>query len=71
MSVFIKRRDEIRKAFFHNNIFCPIHWPADWQINYSDVRTNPLYEMELSLICDQRYGEEEMTMQLEILKGEI
>lgn len=68
--IFLKeRRDAVRKSLFDNNIFCPIHWPADWQKKEMDI--NPLYKWELSLICDQRYGEKEMLQQLEILKDAI
>lgn len=69
--IFIKNRDDIRKAFFRNSVFCPVHWPYDWQNKFFDLKINPLYYEELSLVCDQRYGEEEMAFQLEILNCEL
>ena len=70
--IILKRnRDKIRKLFFENNVFCPIHWPSAWQDDFSGLELNPLYEWELSLICDQRYGESEMLKQLEILKHAV
>ncbi len=65
--ILISNRDNIRKALFQNKIFCPIHWPKPEV--YKD-KINPLYDEELSLICDQRYGEEEMRRQLEVIKSE-
>ena len=71
LPVFLDQRDAIRRELFQNNIFCPVHWPSDWQSYFPDVSINPLYDMELSLICDHRYGEKEMKAQLEILKNGI
>lgn len=65
--IFIKNRDDLRKEFFKKNIFCPIHWP---KINSIMNSYNTVYDTELSLICDQRYGENEMKAQLEILENE-
>lgn len=63
-------RDRIRRAFFKNNVYCPIHWKDDWKDDYDSVERNPLSDWELSLICDQRYDENAMQLQLEILKRE-
>ncbi len=63
-------RDEIRMAMFEKNVFCPVHWSDKWQKDFSIDSKNSLYERELSLICDQRYGERDMKLQLEILERE-
>ncbi len=64
--IFINDRDKLRKMFFSNNIFTPIHWPyISEQLN---GKKNSIYDMELSLICDQRYNFEDMKKQVEILK---
>ena len=63
--IFIDNRDELRKMFFNNNIFTPKHWP---KVNGELNGTSPLYDTELSLICDQRYDEEDMIRQIEVLK---
>jgi len=58
------KRDTIRKKLIDNRIYCPIHWPhpnAECQSN--------LYELELSLICDQRYNEEDMQRIVEVLNN--
>lgn len=65
-----KDRNRIRKRMFENKIFCPIHWDETWKKRYDNVLENNLSKHELSLICDQRYGEEEMKYQLEILENE-
>lgn len=65
--IFLKDRTKIRKKFFEHSIFCPVHWPHESEELQGE---NPLYEMELSLICDQRYGEDEMGLILEVLEHE-
>ena len=54
-----EQRDTIRKRLIENQIYCPVHWPKPQQIP-TTCRANEIYERELSLICDQRYGVEEM-----------
>ena len=58
-----KNRNQIRKALFADNVFPPVHWPV---IDADAQGNNELYEIELSLICDQRYDEEDMER---ILRG--
>lgn len=64
--IFVKNRDELRRAFFSEQIFAPKHWP---RINDKLNGTNPLYDTELSLICDQRYDEEDMLEQIGVIKN--
>lgn len=52
-------RDSVRKHLIENQIYCPIHWPKPQQIP-ADYQANEIYDTELSLICDQRYGIAEM-----------
>lgn len=60
-------RTEVRRNMFANNIFTPVHWPYESELlNGRDK--NSLYDTELSLICDQRYSEEDMEKQIEVLK---
>lgn len=59
------KRDEVRKELFKRQIFCPSHWPyVSKKINGD----NTLYQDELSLICDQRYGVSEMERILGVLE---
>ncbi|WP_295218806.1 hypothetical protein [Ruminococcus sp.] len=58
------KRNAIRKKLIDNQIYCPVHWPhpsASCQSN--------LYEMELSLICDQRYSEDDMQRIVDVLNN--
>lgn len=55
-------RKDIQRRLAEHQIYCPIHWP----IPNESCRSN-LYDRELSLICDQRYGVEEMDSQLQLL----
>lgn len=63
--IFVENRDEVRRAFFAEQIFTPKHWP---KISDEINGTNSLYDTELSLICDQRYGVEDMMKQIRVLK---
>ncbi|MBQ7407155.1 MAG: hypothetical protein IJW11_05290 [Clostridia bacterium] len=60
--IFRKNRDEIRKKLAENFIYCPVHWP----LPKSDCRSN-LYNWELSLVCDQRYTENDMDRIVSVL----
>lgn len=63
--IFLDNRDVLRKELFSNEIFVPIHWP----VSKKDVNENSgMYSKELSLICDQRYDEEDMKKQLSIIR---
>ena len=59
--VLLPNRDEIRKHLIKNEIYCPVHWPRP-----EGCESN-IYESELSLICDQRYGTEDMERMISVL----
>ena len=65
LPIFVDNRDELRKAFFQERIFTPIHWK---NMGEQLSGRNNLYDRELSLIVDQRYGESDMVRQLNVLK---
>lgn len=56
LPIFMKTedRDNLRKHLINCGIYCPIHWPEVMGAE-AGVRAN-----ELSLICDQRYSEDDM-----------
>ena len=60
-----KRRDKVKQAFFKEKIFCPVHWPQSKAGLSGD---SDFYATELSLICDQRYGAQDMERQLAVLR---
>ena len=59
--VLLPDRDEIRKYLIKNEIYCPVHWPRP-----EGCESN-IYDSELSLICDQRYGAEDMERMVSVL----
>ena len=54
-----EERDALRHHLTANAIYCPIHWPKPELIEIS-MKVNHIYDRELSLLCDQRYGFEDM-----------
>lgn len=65
--IFVENRNAVRKELFSNAIFAPIHWPFE-SPNLNGFEKNPIYDKELSLICDQRYSLDDMDKQLGILR---
>lgn len=63
--VILQSRDEVRKAMFKEEIFCPVHWPLE---GMDLKRGKVMAETELSLIVDQRYGRNDMDKILNLLK---
>ena len=66
--VCLKNRDEVRRRLFRHEVFCPVHWPLEGVClkNGADMEAH-----ELSLIVDQRYGQEEMDVILSIIKSNV
>ncbi|MPN26449.1 hypothetical protein SDC9_173874 [bioreactor metagenome] len=62
------KRDALRKYLIENTVYCPVHWPLS-PLHFITAEEQQIYSSELSLICDQRYGEEEMNRQLELLRS--
>lgn len=60
--ILLHNREEARKVLSSEQIYCPVHWPRP------DGCDSNLYEQELSLICDQRYKEEDMERIVSVLK---
>lgn len=55
------KRDELQRELIQNNVYCPVHWPREKKIN------SIISNFELSLICDQRYSEQDMEYILDII----
>ncbi len=51
-----KYRTALRNHLIKDAIYCPVHWPKP-----REILNSSLYEEELSLVCDQRYDELDMT----------
>ena len=69
------RRDELRQFLIEQDIYCPVHWPVSSLHRLTEAERR-FYNGELSLVCDQRYGEADMDRILRAIgaffrKGEI
>lgn len=63
--ISVPDREGLKELLFMHNIFVPVHWPvADSELQGE----NELYSVELSLICDQRYDEEDMERILTVIE---
>ena len=62
--VWLENRNEVRKKMFSNEIFCPIHWPLE---GMKVKKGAEMAEHELSLIVDQRYNKENVSIILDYL----
>lgn len=62
------KRDVLRKYLIENSVYCPVHWPL-FPLHSISTEERQIYFSELSLICDQRYGVEEMNRQLELIRS--
>lgn len=63
--IMLERRNEVRKALFQKEIFCPVHWPLE---GMTLKRGKEMAEKELSLIIDQRYSIKDMSTMVSLLK---
>ncbi|WP_461816142.1 hypothetical protein [Faecalimonas sp.] len=58
-----ENRQSLRKYLTENKIYCPIHWPKP-----NDKCESNLYDIELSLICDQRYDKDDIKRMVDVIK---
>lgn len=59
--ILLCNRDMVRQVLIENQIYCPVHWPKPEKCESN------LYNLELSLICDQRYSEDDMVRIVSVL----
>lgn len=62
--VLVKKeiREPLRQNLIKNEVYCPVHW------NTELGGANKLYDCELSLVCDQRYGIEDMKREMTLIR---
>ncbi len=58
-------RNNLRDVLIKNRIYCPVHWPKP---TYIDSNSR-LYDMELSIVCDQRYNLADMDRIIQVIKN--
>lgn len=63
-----ENRAKLRKYLIDNAIYCPIHWPKSEFHKGISQRAEMLYSQELSLVCDQRYGSDDMNRIVECIR---
>jgi len=61
------KRNELRRHLINNEIYCPFHWPVSEYHKLSD-KTDTIYANELSLVCDQRYTEDDMNRMVDVIR---
>ncbi|MEG1820716.1 MAG: hypothetical protein RR201_00535 [Malacoplasma sp.] len=61
-------RDELREYLISNKIYSPIHWPLS-RYHLISEEAKYIYNNEISIICDQRYGLEEINDMENVLKN--
>ena len=62
-----KGRDELRRHLIEHAVYCPVHWSKSALHDGISRRALRLYDTELSLLCDQRYGQEDMERILSLI----
>ena len=62
------KRDELRRYLINYKIYCPVHWPVS-KYHRVDGKGQFIYDNEFSLVCDQRYTEEDMDRMVETIKA--
>ena len=53
-------RNELRKYLIDNKVYLPVHWPLE-------ERLNNIFDIELSLVCDQRYSKEQISNYIDLI----
>lgn len=64
------KRNEIRQHMINHEIYLPVHWPLS-KYHTIDGKSMAIYENELSLVCDQRYSEDDMERMVSILSQKL
>ena len=62
------KRDALRHYLIEHEIYCPIHWPLS-EYHRPGIAERELYDNELSLVCDQRYTEDDMDRMVETIRS--
>lgn len=65
--ILVDNRDALRQHLIQNEIYCPVHWPKSQYHQLSPERED-FYDRELSLVCDQRYTEQDMLRMVAIIR---
>jgi hypothetical protein len=61
-------RERFKHYLIGMEIFCPVHWPKS-DLHHLTKNSKSIYDTELSLVCDQRYGQEDMERIITAIKN--
>ncbi|WP_298023063.1 hypothetical protein [uncultured Dysosmobacter sp.] len=61
------KRDILRRYLTQHDIYCPVHWTVSAYHRLCERELN-IYQNELSLVCDQRYTEEDMYRMIDTIE---
>ena len=67
--VRVRNRDVIKKAMYDRQIYPPVHWEIREVVPEEYKESLALSQCVLTLLCDQRYDEYEMTAMIDILRN--
>ncbi|MBQ9756840.1 MAG: hypothetical protein IJW15_00260 [Clostridia bacterium] len=62
-------RDNLRRYLISQQIYCPVHWPLSPLHNNISGKAKEIYNLQLSLVCDQRYDTEDMVRLVKSIKS--
>lgn len=62
-----EKRDALRRYLRDKSIYCPIHWSIEPEHRLTCL-TEDIYKREISIVCDQRYDENDMFLILNTIK---
>ncbi|MCQ2285320.1 MAG: DegT/DnrJ/EryC1/StrS family aminotransferase [Bacteroidales bacterium] len=67
--VFVpEQRNSLQKHLANHKIYCPIHWPIPEEITpHLTEQSRNVYGNVLSIVCDQRYSEDDMMRIVEVI----
>jgi len=67
--VLSTRRDQLRKYLAENRIYLPVHWPIS---SYHSISVaSQIFEQEISIVCDQRYGIKDLEKMVSLLNTDF
>jgi hypothetical protein len=67
--VLCAERDRVREALTAQEIYCPVHWELPEAVSAEQFgHEHAVQGRILTLVCDQRYGDEEMNRTVEALR---
>lgn len=67
--VYIKKnRNEVQQRLAEHEVYCPVHWHVSEHVKDSEIIEN-IYDIILSIPCDQRYGLNDMLRITEVMRN--